>query len=104
MGQFSMEKSLPPGSVLSGNQQDVARAMGLWGHSVAKAEDLEEAVKDWLAQPGPALLHVKVNAMELVMPPFVEVAPAVGMALYSTRAVLHGRGGDVWEMVKENFL
>jgi hypothetical protein len=23
---------------------------------------------------------------------------------YSTRAILHGRGGDVWEMVKENFL
>jgi len=26
------------------------------------------------------------------------------MALYSARAVLHGRGDDVWEMVKENFL
>jgi hypothetical protein len=26
------------------------------------------------------------------------------MALYSTRAILHGRGGDVWEMMKENFL
>jgi len=42
--------------------------------------------------------------MQLVMPPFMAVEPAVGMALYSTRAVLHGRGGDVWEMVKENFL
>jgi hypothetical protein len=30
--------------------------------------------------------------------------PAIGMALYSARAILHGRGGDVWEMVKENFL
>jgi hypothetical protein len=29
---------------------------------------------------------------------------AIGMALYSTRAILHGRGGDVWEMVRENFL
>jgi pyruvate dehydrogenase (quinone) len=86
------------------NFGDVARAMGLWGDSVTRGDDLEEAVKDWLSQPGPALLHVKVNPMELVMPPFVEVAPAVGMALYSTRAVLHGRGGDVWEMVKENFL
>jgi len=26
------------------------------------------------------------------------------MALYSARAILHGRGGDVWEMVTENFL
>jgi hypothetical protein len=30
--------------------------------------------------------------------------PAIGMALYSSRAILHGRGGYVWEMVKENFL
>jgi hypothetical protein len=39
-----------------------------------------------------------------VMPPFTQVEPAIGMALYSTRAILHGRGGDVWEMVRENFL
>jgi pyruvate dehydrogenase (quinone) len=44
------------------------------------------------------------NPMQLVMPPFTQVEPAIGMALYSTRAILHGRGGDVWEMVKENFL
>jgi hypothetical protein len=31
------------------------------------------------------------------------VEPAIGMALYSARAVLHGRGDDVWEMVKETF-
>jgi pyruvate dehydrogenase (quinone) len=43
---------------------------------------------------------VHVNPMQLVM----QVEPAIGMALYSARAVLHGRGGDVWEMVKENFL
>jgi pyruvate dehydrogenase (quinone) len=42
--------------------------------------------------------------MQLVMPPFVALEPAVAMELYTTRPVLHGRGGDVWEMVKENFL
>jgi pyruvate dehydrogenase (quinone) len=62
-----------------------------------------DRVKDWLAQPGPALLHVHANPMQLVMP-FTQIEPAIGMALYSTRAILHGRGGDVWEMVKENFL
>jgi hypothetical protein len=41
------------------------------------------AIKDWLAQPGPALLHVHVNPMQLVMPPFTQVEPAIGMALYS---------------------
>jgi hypothetical protein len=28
----------------------------------------------------------------------------VGMALYSVRAVLAGRGGDVLELITENFL
>ncbi|WP_352578403.1 thiamine pyrophosphate-dependent enzyme [Mesorhizobium sp. M0019] len=86
------------------NFAEVARALGLWGQTVSKADDLEASVKDWLAQPGPALLHVHVSPLQLVMPPFMAAAPAVGMALYSARAVLHGRGGDVWEMVRENFL
>ena len=82
----------------------VATAMGLWGHFVSRAGDLEEAVKTWLAQPGPALLHVKVKPMELVTPPspFVSPEAVVGMAVYSARAVLTGKGHDVWEMVVEN--
>jgi pyruvate dehydrogenase (quinone) len=86
------------------NFAGVARALGFWGQTVSNADELEGAVKDWLAQPGPALLHVHVNPMQLVMPPFMAVEPAIGMALYSTRAILRGRGGDVWEMVKENFI
>jgi pyruvate dehydrogenase (quinone) len=82
----------------------VAQALGFWGRTISKADELDGAVKDWLAQPGPALLHVHVNPMQLVMPPFTAVEPAIGMALYTTRAILHGRGGDVWEMVKENFV
>jgi len=82
----------------------VAEAMGLWGHRVEKAEDLEKAIVDWLAQPGPALLDIKVNRMELVMPPFIALEPAIGMALYTAKAILHGNGGDIWEMVTENFV
>jgi pyruvate dehydrogenase (quinone) len=26
----------------------------------------------------------------------------VGMAVYSAKAMLHGKGGDVWEMIVEN--
>jgi pyruvate dehydrogenase (quinone) len=82
----------------------VAKAVGLWGHSVSKAGELEESVQAWLAQPGPALLHVKVKPMELVMPPSPLVSPkaVVGMAVYSARAMLHGKGHDVWEMMVEN--
>jgi pyruvate dehydrogenase (quinone) len=82
----------------------VAQAMGLWGRSVSKAAQLEESVQSWLAQPGPALLDVKVKPMQLVMPPSPLVAPeaVVGMAVYSARAMLHGKGRDVWEMMVEN--
>ena len=38
------------------------------------------------------------------MPPYIEATAVMGMALYSAKAVLAGRGGDVLKMVKENFL
>lgn len=81
----------------------VAQAIGLWGKTVRKASDIDAAVQEWLAQPGPALLNVLVNPLELVKPPFMELKPVLGMALYTTRAILHGRGADVLELVRENF-
>ena len=81
----------------------VAEAVGLRGRKVENVEELEQSVTNWLAQPGPALLDVIVNPMELVMPPFIAFEPAIGMALYTAKAILHGKGGDVWEMVRENF-
>ena len=38
------------------NFGEVAKAMGLWGHHVSKAGELEDSVPTWLAQPGPAVL------------------------------------------------
>jgi pyruvate dehydrogenase (quinone) len=83
---------------------ELARVVGLWGRKVSKAGELEGAVQSWLAQPGPALLHVKVKPMQLVMPPspFVSPEAVVGMAVYSAKAMLHGKGNDVWEMMIEN--
>ena len=80
----------------------VAQAMGLWGRTVAKADELEAAIGEWLATPGPALLDVNVEPMTLVMPPAIEFGPAYGMALYSARAVLGGQAHDLIEMIKEN--
>lgn len=68
-----------------------------------KGTQSEEAVKVWLAEPGPALLHVKVKPMQLVTPPSPFVSPeVVGMAVYTARAMLQGKGHDVWEMMVEN--
>lgn len=86
------------------NFGEVAKVVGLWGQMVTAAGELEDAVRAWLSQPGPALLHVKVTPMQLVTPPspFVSPEAVVGMAVYSARAMLHGKGHDLWEMIVEN--
>jgi len=80
----------------------VAQAIGFHAQRVERAEELEPAVRDWLGAPGPALLDMVTDRMELVMPPKIEIAQVFGTALYSAKAVLAGRAGDVWELVAEN--
>ena len=82
----------------------VATAMGIHGTRVESAAALERAVIEWLAHPGPALLDVTTDKFELVMPPAVEAAQVLGTALYSAKAVLSGRGGDVLDLIKDNFI
>jgi pyruvate dehydrogenase (quinone) len=78
----------------------VAEAVGFWGRRVEKAEELVGAVRDWLATPGPALLDVVTDRFELVMPPKVEAGQVAGMALYSAKALLGGRGRDVAGLIR----
>ncbi|CAO3436526.1 Pyruvate dehydrogenase (quinone) (EC 1.2.5.1) [Azospirillum endophyticum] len=82
----------------------VAAAIGYWSRRVEHGEELADAVKEWLAQPGPALLDVVVGRFELVMPPAIDPKAAVGMAIYGTRAVLSGRSSELIEMVEQNFV
>ncbi|MGC1548344.1 MAG: thiamine pyrophosphate-dependent enzyme [Rhodanobacter sp.] len=81
----------------------VAEAIGFHAQRVEHADALEAAVRDLLAQPGPALLDVKVNRYELVMPPKIEPGQVLHTALYSAKAVLAGRGRDVVELIRSNF-
>jgi pyruvate dehydrogenase (quinone) len=77
--------------------------IGFYGQKVERAEDLPDAVRAFLAHPGPALLDVSVNRTELVMPPKVEFAQVAGTMLYSAKAVLSGRSSDVIDLLKDNF-
>jgi pyruvate dehydrogenase (quinone) len=76
--------------------------MGLRGWRVDSLDTLEQATADFLAHPGPALLDVRVNRHELVVPPHVEPTQVFGTMLYGIKAVLDGRGTDVAEMVDSN--
>jgi pyruvate dehydrogenase (quinone) len=80
----------------------VAQAIGFHAQRVERAEGLEAAVREWIAAPGPALLDVVTDRMELVMAPKIEIAQVFGIALYSAKAVLAGRADDVLELVTDN--
>lgn len=82
----------------------MAQSMGIYARRVDQASDIDEALADILAQDGPALLDVKTNRMELVLPPKIERSMITGTALYSARAVLNGRLDDVVDLLKSNYL
>jgi pyruvate dehydrogenase (quinone) len=82
----------------------LAEAIGYRGWRIDRNENLEPALRDFLAHPGPALLDVKVNRMELVMPPKIELAQVAGTTLYSVKAILGGRARDVIDLVESNFV
>ena len=58
----------------------------------------------WLRHDGPALLDVKVNQMELVMPPKIEASQVAATALFGVKAVLDGRTREVVDLLRNNFL
>lgn len=82
----------------------LAEVCGLQGWRVENADDLETAMTQWLAADGPALLDVRVNRMELVMPPKVEAGQVASTALFGIRAVFDGRMREVVSLLRDNFL
>jgi hypothetical protein len=82
-------------------QCHVQRSRRVWRDSsdAAAAVTEEEAISDWLACEGPALLDVHANRMELVMPPKVEIGQVASTALFGIKAVLNGRASEVLELL-----
>ncbi|WEN14250.1 thiamine pyrophosphate-binding protein [Rhodanobacter sp. AS-Z3] len=82
----------------------LADACGLPGWHVESEEELEPAMRSWLAVDGPALLDVRVNRLELVMPPKIKLSQMASTALFGVKAVLDGRGREVIDLLRNNFL
>lgn len=69
-----------------------------------KASELDGALQEMLAHPGPALLDVVTAKQELAMPPQIKFEQAKGFSLYMLRAIINGRGDEVVELAKTNWL
>ncbi|MAK55101.1 MAG: hypothetical protein CML17_04560 [Pusillimonas sp.] len=84
------------------NYADIAKAAGLESIRVTESSKLPDAIDQFLALPGPALLDVVTDKRELAMPPKITLEQAKGFSLYMLRAVLSGKGNEIVEIAKTN--
>jgi pyruvate dehydrogenase (quinone) len=80
----------------------IARAAGLFGVRVAKADELEDALHAAFAHDGAALVEVRVARQELALPPKITAAQIRGFTLYATRTILSGEGHELVELAQTN--
>jgi pyruvate dehydrogenase (quinone) len=70
----------------------VARAIGLEGIRVTDPHDVDAAVRDALARPGPVLLDVLTNPEEVAVPPKPTLTQGWGFAIAKSREFLDSHG------------
>jgi pyruvate dehydrogenase (quinone) len=80
----------------------IARAVGLFGATVERAAQLEDALQAAFAHDGPALVDVRTARQELSIPPKITLEQAKGFTLYATRTILSGRADEILELAKTN--
>ncbi len=82
----------------------VANAAGIKGIRVEKSEDLDSALREAFAHNGPVIVDVVTAKQELSMPPKINFEQAKGFSLYMMKAIINGRGDEVIELAKTNWL
>jgi pyruvate dehydrogenase (quinone) len=69
----------------------IARAAGLRALRVERADELDEAIREAFAEPGPVLLDVVTNPDEVSLPPKVKPGQAWGFAIAKLTETLESR-------------
>ena len=82
----------------------IANACGVKGIRVEKASEVDAALEQAFAHDGPVLVDVVTATDELAMPPQIKMEQAKGFSLYMLRAIISGRGDEVVELAKTNWL
>jgi len=80
----------------------IAKSAGLFGATVAKADELEDALRAAFGHDGPALVDVRTARQELALPPKLTYGQIKGFSLYATRTILSGGGEELVELTKTN--
>ena len=80
----------------------MANAMGVKGIRVTQSAEVEPALREAFAHPGPVLIDVLTAKQELVMPPKIQFEQAKGFSLFMLKAIINGRGDEVIELAGQN--
>lgn len=80
----------------------VAESVGIRGWQVTDSSQLRDAVTEFLAHDGPALLDVTVARQELTIPPSISAAQVKGFTLWGLRTVMSGRGDELLDLAEVN--
>ena len=78
----------------------MATAMGIKGVRVERPQDLQAAIKEVLSHEGPALLDVVSARQELILPPTTTLDEAWHFGMFTMKAVLDGRVGELIDLAK----
>jgi len=80
----------------------VAAALGFFSRRIEDPKNLEAALAEALAHPGPALVDVVTDPMALSLPPTISADQVKGFALAMSKVVLAGGAGEAVKMARSN--
>jgi pyruvate dehydrogenase (quinone) len=78
----------------------MARAIGIHGIRIENSADLPGGIAAALEHPGPVLVDVVTDPLELVMPPKITLEQVKGFSIWMMKAVLNGRGNELVELAR----
>ena len=82
----------------------LAEAAGIKGVSIQNSSEVDEKIMESLNHNGPVIVNVRVDKQELAMPPKIAYQQAKGFSKYLINAILDGRGTELKEMAKTNWM
>jgi pyruvate dehydrogenase (quinone) len=82
----------------------IAEAAGILGLKAESSNQVRPMIAQALRHEGPALVEVSVYRQELSIPPTITIEQMTGFSLFALKAVLSGRGDEIVDLAKVNFL
>jgi pyruvate dehydrogenase (quinone) len=84
------------------NYAAIAQAAGIHSVRIEQSMDLDSALTEAFAHPGPALVDLVTESNALSIPPHITTTQVKGFALAATKIVLNGGVGEMLKIAQAN--